>query len=139
MHIRWMVLCPLFPSFLPFFLCSMHGICGQFVFETAEFHRTTRNRSRIKRWYCHKRVVEIYNAICVFWSEIFLAENFDYRVERYRGQLSLMIVYKIWHNNKRTWCRNLCKILIWIILIYFKSFVKETRILISTKKEITII
>lgn len=53
----------------------MHGICGPFVFETAEFHRTTRNRSRIKRQYCHKGTGEIYSAICVRFGQIFLAET----------------------------------------------------------------
>lgn len=38
------------PSFLSF--AAHAGTCGPFVFETAEFHRATRNRSC---WDCHKR------------------------------------------------------------------------------------
>lgn len=51
-------------SFPPFFLLlSMRRTCRPFVFETAEFGRTTRNRSRITRRYCHKRTVETYSVV----------------------------------------------------------------------------
>jgi len=39
---------------------SAHGTYRPFVFETAEFGCTMRNRSCITRWYCHKRAAEIH-------------------------------------------------------------------------------
>jgi len=71
------------------FLCAAYGICGPFVFETMEFHRTMKNRSRRD---CYKQTMEMCSAGVYsdpdFWQE------FGRRAEHLCRQL-LAVTYEI--------------------------------------------